>query len=276
MIVIGSRYEHDCLWRYINVPISTIEELEHQLKEYALLKKPIYVCWMFTNNLTGDIFDVVNIGELCHKYEAYYICDMTATIGHNSIFPNLDKWCDCCFASAHKWYGEKGNGFMWVSERFAKHLKLTKNNRDEYGIRWGTTNVAGAIAMTEALKQYCIKNNESHYYRLTNMLYNQLQYNNIEAHNICLNEKTRSHAINAIYLPNINADALQTYLASKDIYIGVAHSACAGTEDYRVLEAMGFNKKIASQTIRVSFGADNSYDDIKGLVNEIKKFKELF
>ena len=108
------------------------------------------------------------------------------------------------------------------------------------------------------------------------ILYNLLFKAGIEAHNICFNEKTRTHAINAIYLPNINADALQTYLASKDIYIGVAHSACAGTNDYRVLETMGYDKETASQTIRVSFGVDSTCEDVKKLADEIKNFHELF
>ena len=117
---------------------------------------------------------------------------------------------------------------------------------------------------------------DSHYNNLLTVLYNLLFEAGIEAHNVCLNEKTRSHAINAIYLPNINADALQTYLASKDIYIGVAHSACADSDDYRILEVMRYSKDIARQTIRVSFSVDTTVNDIREFVNVIKTFKEMF
>ena len=272
MIVIGSAYEHDCFDKFLNIKVKNIVELEYQLKEIFGSAKDIYVCWMLTNNITGDNFDVVNIGNICHKYGAYFICDLTASIGHCIIPNNLEEWCDCCCASAHKFYGEKNEGFLWIGNKLYKHLHSDIINN----LVHGTVDVAGALMLADAMEWVDGNYEDSHYNNLLTVLYNLLFEAGIEAHNICLNEKTRSHAINAIYLPNINADALQTYLASKDIYIGVAHSACADSDDYRVLQAMGYSKDIARQTIRVSFSVDTTVDDIKGFVNTVKNFKEMF
>jgi len=273
MIVIGSAYEHDCVERYINIHVESLTELEEQLNKHPNEDK--YVCWMYVNNLTGKIFPVKEIGELCKKYNAYYICDATAAIGHIKIEPNIDQWCSCLFASSHKWHGPKGNGFMWASDELATHLHLSKNPKDEYGMLWGTTDTPGICAMTEAFVhtvEHTAKNLD-YYYHLTNYLYTSAFNAGLV---ITERVKNGSQAIHAITIPNINADALQAYLASKEIYVGLGHSACSNEADYRVLEAQGYTKEQAENTIRISFCEDNSYRDIDMLVGAIKEFKEKF
>ena len=83
-------------------------------------------------------------------------------------------------------------------------------------------------------------------------------------------------AINAIRLPEFNADALQQYLASKQIYVSIGGSACTEKHDYRVLNAYGLSNDDACEVIRVSFGEDSSVKDVEALVNGIKEFKEKF
>lgn len=226
----------------------------------------------FINPITGD-----TILE-CIKYNAvknvFIGCDYTASIGH-AILPKNPKY-DFIFFSGHKFYCEKNVGAMWISDRLCEYLGATKDYRNQYGLVHGTVDVEGALMLADAMEWVNGNYEDSHYNNLLTLLYNLLFEAGIEAHNVCLNEKTRSHAINAIYLPNINADALQTYLASKDIYIGVAHSACADSDDYRILQVMGYSKDIARQTIRVSFGVDTTVENIREFVNAVKIFKEMF
>lgn len=263
-----SPYEHDSVY---NVSEVLNNKSKYNIQEYSLY------CHQLVNQITGDIWDIKEAKEeFVTKPNQFFGVDLTAAIGHVILPSNLEEYCDALWFSGHKFYTEKGIGAMWISDRLGEYLGATKDPKNQYNLVHGTVDVAGALMLTDAMEWVDGNYEESHYNSLLTVLYNLLFEAGVEAHNVCLNEKTRSHAINAIYLPNINADALQTYLASKDIYIGVAHSACAGTEDYRVLEAMGFNREIASQTIRVSFGVDSSYDDIKGLVNEINNFRRLF
>lgn len=218
------------------------------------------------NPITGD-YVALNPWYL----HGFFGCDYTAAIGH-TILPKNPTY-DFIFFSGHKFYTEKGIGAMWISNRLGKYLGASKDPKNQYNLIHGTVDVQGARMLANAMEFV------QHYLYFDHMLKElctQFNINNIEFDIVALNKTSKSSAINAIYLPNINADALQTYLASKDIYIGVAHSACAGTEDYRVLEAMGFSKEIASQTIRVSFSVDNDYNDVKELVKEIKNFQELF
>lgn len=227
----------------------------------------------FINPITGD--NVRHNADIPHTI--FYGCDYTASIGH-AILPENPKY-DFIFFSGHKFYTEKGIGAMWISDRLCEYLGATQDYRNQYGLVHGTVDVDGVLMLADAMEwiMLCEKiYDDSHYNNLLTVLYNLLFEAGIEAHNVCLDEKTRSHAINAIYLPNINADALQTYLASKDIYIGVAHSACADSDDYRVLQAMRYSKDIARQTIRVSFSVDTTVDDIREFVNAVKNFKEMF
>lgn len=266
-----SSYEHDSVFNVSDRIMENETQIFFNHEEYGLY------CHQLVNQITGDIWDIKSAKEeFITKPNQFFGVDLTATIGHIILPNDLENYCDALWFSGHKFYTEKGIGAMWISDRLCEYLGATKDYRNQYGLVHGTVDMTGALMLADAMEWVNGNYEDSHYNSLLTILYNLLFEANVEAHNVCFNERIRSHAINAIYLPNINADALQTYLASKDIYIGVAHSACAGTEDYRVLEAMGFNKKIASQTIRVSFGADNSYDDIKGLVNEIKNFQELF
>ncbi len=265
-----SPYEHDSVY---NVSEILNNKSKYNIQEYSLY------CHQLVNQITGEVWNIKQVKEECvTKPNQFFGSDLTAAIGHTILPDDLEKYCDALWFSGHKFYTEKNVGAMWISDRLGEYLGANKDPKNQHNLVHGTVDVAGACMIADAMGWVCgnCTDTDDYYYNLLVVLNNLLFVNNIEPSNISFHEKTRSHAINAIYLPNINADALQTYLASKDIYIGVAHSACAGTEDYRVLEAMGFDKKIASQTIRVSFGVDSCYDDIKGLVNEIKKFKELF
>lgn len=276
MKIIGSVYEHDAIFRYLDLYVHDIGELERVLQMYQEEDKIVY--WMMVNNITGTVFNVEEIGSLCHKYGAYYIMDAVAAIGHYPISNDLESFCDCIITSGHKYRAEKGLGFMWLSDRFSKFLGLSDASHEEFGLLHGTTNVPGAIAMSYAMEHAVDgleEGNDEHWRSLLGYLEIKLLGNRIDC-NIVAKDQPKTHAINALYLPNINADALTQYLSTKSIYISPGHSACASNEDYRVLEAFGLTKDQASQTIRVSFGEDTSTTDIDALVDGIVEFKNLF
>ena len=267
--ILGSVYEHDCFDRW----------LDYHLTEYPTdqISKNDIVCWMMTNNITGTIFLVEQIGKQCRDAGAYYIMDAVAAVGHYPISNNLESFCDCLITSAHKYGGPQGVGCMWVSDRFAKFLGLSDDSHEEYGLIHGTPNVSAAVAMSCAM-EHAIEEAwvmEARTQNLVFYLQRMLDKNNIECHVVC-DDQPKTYAINAIYLPNFNADALTQYLSTKSIYISPGHSACADNDDYRVLEAFGLNKEQAGQTVRVSFGASTSQEDIDALVQGIAEFKNLF
>lgn len=268
--ILGSAYEHDCCNKWIEYhftecPINQVDKNE-------------IMYWMMVNNITGTIFPVEQIGKMCRNAGAYYIMDAVATIGHYPISNDLESFCDCIITSAHKYGGPQGVGCMWVSDRFAKFLGLSEDSHEEYGLIHGTPNVSAAVAMSLAMRHAVreAKTNNIVWKQLVNYMCTKLLKNGILHHIQDIENTNKTYAINALYLPNINADALTQYLSSKSIYISPGHSACADNNDYRVLETFNLTKEEASQTVRVSFGEDSTQEDVNVLVNGIVEFKEMF
>lgn len=280
-----SPWEHDSFFRYadVNNIVSDLDELESWLKtalpselDDFYVSRPV-VMWQAVQNITGEIFPVVDIGNACHKYDAFYICDMTAMIGKSPIPANIDQWCDCAVWSGHKLGTELGIGAMWVSDRLDKWLNGFKLH--------GTPNLAGALALTQAVEETCDKwllyERIWHYADLANCLNDELVGNDIEFNIVPEypdnDEPPFTYAINAIRLPGFNARALQSYLASKEIYIGLGQSSCAEEADRRILcQGYGLSEQEADEVIRISFGEDSSVDEVKTLIEGIVAFRKEY
>lgn len=271
MKIIGSIYEHDAIDKWLDVRVKDVGELETALQQYPNDDK--IVCWMAVNNLTGQIFDVVNIGKTAHKYNAFYLCDTVALWSHTMLPPNIDDWCDAIFQSSHKIGTELGLGFCWLSDRFNVWLgDMTLH---------GTPNLAGALAICDAT-EWAVKNIDDKLNRSFDLycyLSAILSENNIEWVELIGNAGWGKYApfINAIRLIGIDAFALQQYLSSKDIYIGIGQSSCAENEDFRQL-CNGYNltPEEAREVIRISFGEYSTYEDVDKLIEGIKAFKEEY
>lgn len=233
-----------------------------------------------TNQLTGTVFPIESIGKQVQSTGAFFGSDLTASIGHYKLPDNLDSFCSVVWFSGHKFGCEPGIGAIWLSERLFKYLGGSEDNHNEYDLLHGTPNVSAAVAMSYAMEHAIshAEDNNKRYLKLASHLFDKL----INEHNIAATlvgqDKPKTHAINAVYLPKFNADALVQYLSSKGIYISPGYSACdAHSEDAsRVLEAFGLTKEEASQTVRISFGLDTSMEDIDALVDGIVEFKKLF
>lgn len=269
--VFCSQYEHDSFFRYRDDSFYDKDELELLLNQVDNYTVPV-VMWQAVQNITGEIFPQKEIGELVRQYRGFYICDGTAQIGHTPIEPNIDDWCDFWCCSGHKLGTELGIGCCWISDRLDKWLNGFKLH--------GTPNLAGALALTQAVEDACdsktIEKNNSHWVKLANKFGGLLNKNNIQHTFVPLVLDDYTSAINAIRLPGFNADALQQYLASKQIYVSIGGSACAEKHDYRVLNAYGLSNNEASEVIRVSFGEDSSVEDVEALVDGIAAFRKEY
>lgn len=270
-LVLGPYVEHDSFNRYIGCKCKDLETLDEWLSYYNNIQT--FVLWQGVQNLTGEIFPTKQIGELVHKYNGFYICDGTAQIGHTPIEPNIDDWCDFWCCSGHKAGTELGIGCCWISDRLDKWL-------NGFNLH-GTPNLAGALALTQAVEDACDKvvldKKDYHWTGLADVMYRTLEKANINYVMVPDRLVAYTCAINTIRLPGIDANALQQYLASKRIYIGVGHSSCADNKDFRILQyGYGLSEKEASEVIRISFGENSNETDILALTQGVKEFKEKF
>ena len=240
----------------------------------------------YVNQMTGEIFDIARIGEEVWATTdgyAFYGVDMTAAIGHTPIPDGLDTFCDAIWFSGHKFHVEKGIGAIWLSDRLFEYLGGSKDSKNEYGLIHGTVNVPAAIALSQGLESAINAYNifaEQMYADLSDHLARELSNwrmnGGVDAKMVCGDDKKKSQAIWSITFPGINADALQTYLASKQIYISTGHSACANDADYRVLKAYGLSQEDCECTVRISFSVYTTKEDIDQFIQGVKEYKETY
>lgn len=263
--IITSGFEHDSIHRFSCGRIFELREVELALRDANNNFIFPFICWQGVNNITGEIFPIEQIGEICHGFNSFFICDMTAMIGKAPIPANIDQWCDCAVWSGHKLGTDGGIGAMWLSDKFNDWLGDFKLH--------GTPNLAGAMAITDAIEDAC-KSSMKHYIDLYMYLYHKLVNANIQFQ--VISDRLKTCAINAIMFDDINADSLQQYLASKQIYIGIGGSACSSLHDFRVLNACGLTNDEASRVVRVSFGDETTERDIDEFINAVVEYREKF
>lgn len=267
-----SKYEHDSV-HDLGIAKNNWKDVA---KRYTT---PLIYLHQYVNQLTGTVFDIESIGKQVQSTGAFFGSDFTAAIGHYRLPNNIDSFCSALWFSGHKLGAEPGIGAIWLSDRLFKYLGGDEDSRNEYGLLHGTPNVSAAVAMSYAM-EHAVEEvwvMEAKTQNLVFHLQRMLDKNNIECHVVC-DDQPKTYAINALYLPKFNADALVNFLSSKGIYISPGHSACSNdaVEASRVLEAFGLTKQEASQTVRVSFGLNTSQEDINALSNGIIEFKQLF
>jgi cysteine desulfurase len=126
--------------------IVDVKELEDAIREDTCL-----VTVMTVNNEIGTIQPIAEIGALCRAKGVIFHTDAVQAVGHLDIdvqAQNIDMLC----ASAHKFHGPKGVGFLYV-KKGAPLYNLIEGGAQERGKRAGTENLAGIMAMTAALKE---------------------------------------------------------------------------------------------------------------------------
>lgn len=229
----------------------------------------------WVNHITGEIFDLKTIRSQLHK-TCKLIVDATSGFGKAKLPSGLDNIADALFMSGHK-ISCPELSFMWLSDNICKWLGAAKDIRNQWGLHHGSLSVASVLALTDAVEWACENGNrvDGHSVGLYVQMNNLLDEACIEYHDV-IQRQVFAASINAIRLNGINADALQQFLASRGIYVGVGGSACSAAHDYRVLRAYGLTDDESSEVIRVSFGEETTESDIEALVEGIEEYKERF
>lgn len=236
-----------------------------------------FYCHQLVNQSTGQIHDIEAVFKrmLQYDHDPFLICDCTAAIHHISLrAAKVCQYADAICMSGHK-LGCPDIAFMWIDDRLFNWLGGGKDMRNQWGLKHGSISVGHVLALADAVEWACYSDrmwDNKLWKYFVNHLLDELG----DTTELIRGNKDGTFAINAIRLPGINADSLQSYLASKGVYIGVGHSSCSKNADYRVLKAYGLTEQEASEVIRVSFGPESSIDDVKALVEGIKEYREKF
>ncbi|WP_185850884.1 cysteine desulfurase family protein [Blattabacterium cuenoti] len=256
-----------------------LNHLEMILKRNYSKKK--LVSLMYANNEIGNLLDIDKVGFLCKRYNAYFHSDTIQVIGNYSF--NMEKSpFDFATASAHKFYGPKGIGFIFIRKKVMKKIKLflIRKGSHEFGFRSGTENIYGIAGMSEALRLSC--DNFQNYKK---------KIRNLKTY--CISELKKiipSIIFNGLSdsmdqsLPNI----LNFFFPKKDhlFYfhldlMGIAISKGSSCHSNNLKEISHVIKEITKDKfllkkvtpVRISFGIFNEKKDINMLIDALKKIK---
>ena len=133
---------------YVNIDENGVVDLNH-LEELLQNNPRTFVSIMHANNEIGTIQDIKAIGDICKEHKAIFHSDTVQTMAH---FPfNMQELqVDFMAASAHKFHGPKGVGFVYISEDI--HIKpMLRGGGQERNMRAGTENIYGIAALSMAM-----------------------------------------------------------------------------------------------------------------------------
>lgn len=225
---------------------------------------------MTANNEIGSIQDISSLAAIAHSYGAIFHTDSVQAIGHIEIDVNL-LGVDMLSASAHKFNGPKGIGFLYV-RKGTPLVPYASGGGQEHHMRAGTENVASIVGMATALKKNvaAIKDTASYLTLLENRLLIGLSNSNIRFRRN--GSKTHIPGNLSLSFPGYSGEALLHRLDLMGICVSTG-SACDSKETQisHVLQAIGLEPDLAKGTIRLSFGRNNSENDVDIIVKSLKQ-----
>ena len=254
---------------YLNVDKNGFVDL-NELSN-SICKDTILITIMFANNEIGTIQPIEQIGKIAKENNITFHTDAVQAIGNLKI--DVTKLnIDMLSLSGHKFYAPKRVGALYVKQGI-EFEKIQDGGEQEKNKRAGTENVAEIVGLGKAielinneLEDYNRKQRELRDYYITELAKN--------IPNIKINgdlEKRLSGNAN-ISFRGVNASELLFKLDEYGICAS-AGSACSTSNPMpsHVLTAIGLNQELANSTLRVSIGRDNTIEDIKYLVDKLKK-----
>ena len=215
---------------------------------------------MMANNEVGTIEPIKELGKITHSHGALFHTDAVQAVGHIPInVKELDV--DMLSASAHKFNGMKGTGFLYVKKGLDLHPFLD-GGAQEHSKRAGTENVAGIVAMATALKKNCqqMELTTKKLHEIENAFIQQLTKNKVDF----IRNGAKGHLPGnvSISIKDASGEMLLHRLDLKGICVSTG-SACdsANTQISHVIKAIKVPREYAEGTIRVSFGVNNTEEE---------------
>ena len=220
---------------------------------------------MYANNEIGTIQPIKELATIAHENGWLMHTDAVQAIGHTRINVR-ELGVDMLSASAHKFNGPKGIGFLYIKEG-VNWPTLIKGGTQENGLRAGTENVASIVGMATALEENVISicENESHLAHLEEILISNLSRSGIAFYRNGAENHIKGNV--SLSFPNRSGESIMHRLDLKGICVSTG-SACDSKETQisHVLKAIGLEEMLAKGTIRISLSKYNTEHDMMKIV----------
>jgi cysteine desulfurase len=238
--------------------------------EAAITDKTVLISVMYGNNEIGVIQPIQAIGKLARSKGILFHTDATQTVGKIPV--NVDEdYIDLMSFSAHKMYGPKGVGALYVRRKNPR-VKVTAQmdgGGHERGMRSGTLNVPGIVGLGKAC-EICMNEMESEAKRLS-VLRDKLESSLMEMEETYVNGNVTAR------LPHV-ANISFKYVEGEGLMMGIkdlavsSGSACtsASLEPSYVLKSLGLDDDLAHSSIRFGLGRFTTEEEIDFAINHVK------
>ena len=237
--------------------------------EAAIRPETCLVTVMTANNEIGTIQPIREIGEICRARQVPFHTDAVQAVGPLAIDVQADR-IDYLSASAHKFHGPKGVGFLYARKGLPL-LPLINGGAQEKGKRAGTENLPGIVGMAAALKESAAER-DAEAARLT-VLRDRLIAGLKEIPHSALNgdaEKRLPGNVSFCF-EGIEGESLLLLLDEKGISASSGSACTSGSLDpSHVLLAIGRVHDVAHGSLRLTLGRENTAEDVEEIITAVK------
>lgn len=279
--IITSAFEHHAILHSCSVierlqyPVVYLQpgqdgQVTPQIMMDSINCKPRLVSVMLANNEIGSIQPIEELSKIAHSHNALFHTDAVQAVGHIPInVKNLDV--DMLSASAHKFNGPKGIGFLYV-RKGVDLPPFIDGGAQEYGMRAGTENIASIVGMAVALK----KNTDNIFKNMEKVKELESSFlKGLRSRGVTFVRNGGNNILPGLVSLSFDGHDGEVILHRLDL-MGISistGSACNGrrTEVSHVLKAIGLRDSLSKGTIRVSLGKNNTQDDVDAIVKGLDK-----
>ena len=247
------------------------EELEEELKQDK--DSIALVTIMTANNEIGTIQPIRELGEICKKYGVLFHTDAVQAVGHLKIDVKADH-IDMLSASAHKFHGPKGIGFLYAKKGI-NLINIINGGAQERGKRAGTENLPAIAGMAAALQE-AVKNMDENAARIS-ILRDRLINGLKQIPHAALNgdEKKRLPGNVNFCFEGIEGEGLLLLLDDRGICASSGSACTSGSLDpSHVLLAIGRVHDVAHGSLRLTLGEDCNQEQVDYMIENIKQVVE--
>lgn len=259
----------------IYLPVNTKGMIPADVLLEAMNDNTILASVILANNEIGTIEDIQTLVEAAHQRHILFHTDAVQAVGHIPVNVN-ELGVDFMSASAHKFGGPKGVGFLYKRKNVELEPFMCGGSQ-ESGQRAGTENVAGIVGMAAALTEAAshMVENEKYLNKLVERFKSNIQSFGLD----CVYNGTNNRIPGSISISfrGVEGEMLLHRLDLKGIFVSTG-SACnsESIELSHVIKAISVPDEYAKGTIRITLGLKNTLDDVDCLVsglNEILSVK---
>jgi cysteine desulfurase len=261
---------------YTTIPVDKFGMVDPANVESAIRDDTALISIMYANNEVGTIQPIAEITEIAHKNNILLHSDAVQTPGKIPIIMN-ELNTDLMSFSAHKFYGPKGVGFLYIRDGIKLHPMIIGGGQEKK-LRAGTENTPGIAGLGLAMEMASqnlsnardhLETLERHFKNRLTDIYPQAIYNG--------HPNLHLPGLISVTIPSVTSDILLINLDMRDMAVSSGSACSSGTvEPSDILKAMHISNQNNISSLRISFGKGNTLEEVDKLIDALDEILKKY